>query len=109
MGYDYSQDPILKRILDVIVDTIAPKKVILFGSRARGDASQNSDYDICIIQENLKNEREISRKVNYRLLREDINHAVDFVIASPETWDRKCNTIGLVYKSISTDGIDLYG
>ncbi len=109
MAYDYEQDPVLRRILSVIIDSISPQKVILFGSRARGDASPDSDYDICIIQENLGNEREISRKVHYRLLHEDINQTVDLVVAASETWDRKKNSIGYVYKSVSTDGVALYG
>lgn len=37
-------------IVGRIVDTIRPEKVILFGSRARGDADANSDYDLLVIQ-----------------------------------------------------------
>jgi predicted nucleotidyltransferase len=35
----------------VIVDRFEPDKVILFGSRARGDARAESDYDLLIIAE----------------------------------------------------------
>jgi predicted nucleotidyltransferase len=34
-----------------IVETIQPDKIILFGSRARGDARPDSDYDILVIKE----------------------------------------------------------
>jgi uncharacterized protein len=33
---------------------IRPEKMILFGSRARGDALKNSDYDVVVISEVFK-------------------------------------------------------
>ncbi len=44
-----------ERILQVMVARIEgiarPQRVILFGSRARGEASPNSDYDLLVIAE----------------------------------------------------------
>lgn len=40
----------LDLILSVIKKTLDPKKVILFGSRARGDNSQDSDIDLAVLQ-----------------------------------------------------------
>jgi predicted nucleotidyltransferase len=42
---------LLRTATRVIVDRFAPDKVILFGSRARGDARADSDYDLLIIGE----------------------------------------------------------
>jgi predicted nucleotidyltransferase len=42
---------LLRTATRVIVDRFAPDKVILFGSRARGDARTDSDYDLLIIGE----------------------------------------------------------
>lgn len=36
----------IKRIIEASKSLIAPEKVILFGSIARGDARKSSDYDI---------------------------------------------------------------
>lgn len=44
-----TDDPILKEIVRRIREAIDPDKIILFGSRARGDARPDSDYDILII------------------------------------------------------------
>lgn len=38
-------------MVDRIVEIARPIKVILFGSRARGDAGESSDVDLLIIQE----------------------------------------------------------
>ncbi len=40
-------------IVNTIVKWVKPKRIILFGSRARGDAQARSDYDIAIDDEEL--------------------------------------------------------
>jgi len=40
-------DDVVQRILDVGT----PRRIVLFGSRARGDAHQNSDLDLLIIED----------------------------------------------------------
>jgi uncharacterized protein len=44
-----SQD-ILRDIVKRIRREVRPQKIVLFGSRARGDARPNSDYDILIVK-----------------------------------------------------------
>lgn len=39
------QDPIVKSVIEQAVKLLKPRRIILFGSRARGDASERSDYD----------------------------------------------------------------
>ena len=43
-------DALLDRMIRTIVDEVAPEQVILFGSRARGDARPDSDVDLLIIE-----------------------------------------------------------
>ena len=40
-------------IVDAIVRRIKPQRIVLFGSRARGDAAERADYDIAIDDENM--------------------------------------------------------
>ena len=40
---------VLDEIVRRIVEAVDPDRIILFGSRARGDADPDSDYDILII------------------------------------------------------------
>lgn len=109
MQYCIAQDPILKQIKMAVVEAVSPDKIILFGSRARGEATLHSDYDLFVIKDGIQNEREIARQINYRLLREDIGQAVDIVVASTETWNRNVNKIGMIYKKIDEEGITLHG
>lgn len=43
-------DALLDRMMRTIVDEVDPEQVILFGSRARGDARPDSDIDLLVIE-----------------------------------------------------------
>ena len=42
-------DALLRRMVETIVDETDPEQVILFGSRARGDAEADSDVDLIVV------------------------------------------------------------
>ncbi len=42
-------DPILQEIVERLVARFHPTKVYLFGSRARGEATPDSDYDVLLV------------------------------------------------------------
>jgi predicted nucleotidyltransferase len=39
----------LERIVDAIRKGVSPELILLFGSRARGEAREDSDYDLMIV------------------------------------------------------------
>lgn len=41
---------LLRRMVKTIVDEVDPEQVILFGSRARGDAAADSDVDFIVVE-----------------------------------------------------------
>ena len=43
-------DALLERMVQAIVDEVDPEQVILFGSRARGDAAAGSDVDLIVVE-----------------------------------------------------------
>ncbi len=43
-------DELLRRMTAAIVETADPERVILFGSRARGDAGAASDIDLVVVE-----------------------------------------------------------
>src|SRR6056297_1559183 len=61
-------------------------EVWLFGSRARGDHSSDSDYDILIVADgDINNIREIVSEEEYRLLQSDEELVVS-IAYTPEKW-----------------------
>jgi HEPN domain-containing protein/predicted nucleotidyltransferase len=43
-----TEDPRLDAITQALVESVQPQRIILFGSRARGDARTDSDYDLVV-------------------------------------------------------------
>ena len=48
-GHD-ADAALLDRMVRLIVDEVDPERVILFGSRARGDAKAGSDFDLIVVE-----------------------------------------------------------
>lgn len=46
-----TDDPTLRRVIDVVVDHVQARRIILFGSRARGEERPDSDYDLMIVED----------------------------------------------------------
>jgi uncharacterized protein len=42
-------DPVLEEMVNRLVGSLQPEKIYLFGSRARSDATPESDYDLMVI------------------------------------------------------------
>ena len=75
-------EPLLEQIVARIVEQAQPEKVILFGSRARGDARSSSDFDILVIKE--CDESRARREVPlYRALA-GLWADVDIIVYTPE-------------------------
>lgn len=43
-------EELIQKMVDIIVNEADPEKVILFGSRARGDARPDSDVDFVVVE-----------------------------------------------------------
>ena len=43
-------DTLLQQMVDAIVVEVDPEQVILFGSRAKGDAHEDSDVDLVVLE-----------------------------------------------------------
>jgi len=54
-------------VVKKIVQEVAPERVILFGSHARGEAGQNSDLDLFVIQDGHASNRAVRRQIEAAL------------------------------------------
>ena len=101
----------IKKIINQVFEEkgIKVKGIILFGSRARGDFKENSDWDLLIIVEKelLRDEIvEISHLIRRKLADEFIPS--DVIIKSKEEVEERQKVIGSVIKSAMEEGISLY-
>ncbi len=106
------RDPVLRRIVEVIVKEIDPNRIILFGSRARGDYKEDSDYDILVLKEGVRPEdrRPLQKRIRRALWNENIysSAAVDVIVQDVERFNRLKNEKYLVYYTISREGVVIY-
>ena len=103
-------DPVLKKIIEVIVNTVQPDKIILFGSRAKGTHSELSDYDLLILKSGIKPEdrRPLQRKIRDALRNAGIWNAIDVIVQSPQRFDYLSQDPFLVYHDIKKHSTIIY-
>ena len=63
---DYTQA--VQQLVDRVVETVHPLRVILFGSAARDEASARSDIDLLVVMPNGTHRRQTSQTL-YRRIR----------------------------------------
>lgn len=103
------KDPTLAEIVRRLVHEFHPMRIFLFGSRARGDAGGNSDYDILVVvpaTAEVPNYRLVQRAHRYTL--QGIPAPVDIVIISESQFDAKKTVIGTIPESAIHEGKELY-
>jgi len=98
----------IKKIINKVLEEkgIKVERIILFGSRARGDFKENSDWDLLIIVEEKlsRDERvEILHFIRRKLADEFIPS--DVIIKSREEVEERQKVIGSVIKSDLEEGI----
>ena len=84
-----------------------PVKVILFGSRARGDAKKNSDVDLLVIERDPVSQRKESARLR-KLLR-GFKVPMDIVVFGQSFAERYWDIPGSVLYRAFREGTVLYG
>ena len=103
-----TQIPFIEQIVNTIVTTAEPDKIILFGSYARGDNKENSDVDILILKKGLKNERELTNSLYMEFFNKKISIPIDILAVDYNKYYQLNNDIGYVYKTIDREGKVIY-
>ncbi|HOU13362.1 MAG TPA: nucleotidyltransferase domain-containing protein [Anaerolineae bacterium] len=101
-----SYDSILPEITNRILAVSDPAQIILFGSYARGDWGPDSDLDLLVVLDQVDSTRAAS--VSLRGALRGLLVPIDVLVATPEQLERHRNTIGLIYRTILTEGKVLY-
>lgn len=97
----------IKEAVRKIVDFERPKRVILFGSAARGDMNINSDVDFLVV---TRDEVESPRKESVRIRRalRGLSMPMDILVISEERLKELGNRPGLVYREALRGGKVVY-
>jgi predicted nucleotidyltransferase len=102
------EDKELSRVVNMIVRTVFPQKILLFGSRAMDTAGKRSDYDIFIIVKNGKNTRKMEKELYYLMAKEGIGLPVDLLVETEDKFERLKDNQYLIYNQVAKYGKAIY-
>lgn len=97
---------LVKQAVDVIVAAAGPKRIILFGSRARGQAAADSDFDLLVIED--KPVERYAEMVRLNRLLRPMGIPIDLLVVSEEKFQYWRDTPGNVYYEAASEGRVLY-
>ncbi len=98
---------LINKIVQIIIETAHPLKVILFGSYARGDENENSDLDFLVIKETTEPRHLRAKEIRCKL--RGLKFPIDIVVYTPDEfskWDKIPQSFA---NTILTEGKVLYG
>ena len=101
--------PLVPRaLLDPVVKYFKPQSVILFGSRARGEATRDSDIDLLVIVDDDTPPERLTWKAGFDS-HPSFAGAADVFPMRVETFERDRGITGTLAAEADTDGIVVYG
>ncbi|MBI2361312.1 MAG: nucleotidyltransferase domain-containing protein [Deltaproteobacteria bacterium] len=82
------------------------RRVILYGSRAQGSATEDSDFDFLVIEKDPVSKREEMRRLRQSL--SDLNYPVDVWVMGEEEFEETRDVIGGLAYPAHKYGVVLY-
>lgn len=102
-----TDDPALAAIVDRLVHAYGPERIYLFGSKARGDAGRDSDYDLLVVvPDDAEPERRRSR-LAYKVLWET-GRAADVIVQSSQYFTARLHLQASLPATVVREGKLLY-
>lgn len=107
-GIDARNDEKLRLLLDRIVPALEPEAVYLFGSRARGDFDEDSDYDLLVIvPDDAPKER---RSIRYAYASKiGAGIPADIIPCTRANYEASKDVIGTLSYMVKHEGLRVYG
>ena len=102
-----SSDKVPAELLQAVVDYFRPRRIILFGSQARGDARGDSDYDLLVVidddfpREKLSGPGATRPRGRYR-------GPVDIVPMRHGVFEDRATIIGTLANTVEEEGVTVY-
>jgi predicted nucleotidyltransferase len=100
-------DPkIIDDLVRRVVEVAHPRRIILFGSAARGDMRPDSDIDILVVVPDGVHRRQTAQTIYRRLI--GLRAAVDVVVATESDLHQYGDNFSLVYYPALRQGRAIY-
>lgn len=103
-----TENKAIKKLVQQIKDNLGVKKLILFGSRARGEADEYSDIDLLVLTENPRNfsDRDkladVSSEINV-----DYGVSISCLYYNAQEWETGDTINPLLKENVNREGIEI--
>ncbi len=92
----------LKQLIVDRLQVVNPEKVILFGSYAYGNPTEDSDIDICVVEKDQTSKIDEATRIRKSLGKMGI--AIDILVSTVDEYDFYKDQINSVYYDIDRKG-----
>ena len=99
-------DPLLDEMTSIIVSRFAPERILLFGSRARGDHHEHSDYDLIVVVD--KTFEGADQRTAIRAALSSTTTNVDVIVRTPAEFEASRHDVGALAHAADVEGRVLY-
>lgn len=96
----------IEQLTAKIVESQQPEKIILFGSYARGTATENSDVDLLVISHSTLPRREREVRLTRQLFGSGVPY--DILVLTPEEVEERLHRNGPFIREILSTGQVIY-
>jgi uncharacterized protein len=100
-------DLVPERLLNQVVSVLNPRRVILFGSRARGEAREDSDYDLVVVLDDEAPDEMLSSRRSYEA-RKGIGLPIDILPCRESALQERARAIGSFAHMVLNEGVVVY-
>lgn len=99
--------PVPSALLESVVAYFHPRRVILFGSHARGEAGPDSDIDLLVIVDDDTPAEKVTLRAGYES-RRSYRQAVDVIPVRESVFQKKRRIVGTLSFDASREGVVVY-
>lgn len=96
----------LNDLVQRIVSTVHPLRIILFGSAARDAMGPDSDIDVLVVMPDGTHRRHTAEMLHQHFF--GIPYGIDVIVATPADLEKYRQSVGLIYHTILEEGRELY-
>ncbi|BFU89547.1 MAG: hypothetical protein NTAFB01_07340 [Nitrospira sp.] len=105
--HDLPLPPLLETMVHRLIEALAPERIYLFGSQARGEAGPDSDYDLLVVVSTSSLPRYRRDQAAFETLR-GIGVAKDVLVLTHDEFERQRGVVCSLPATVEREGTLLY-
>ena len=106
-NFETGRGPVPEELLGSVVAYFNPRRIILFGSRARGEEETDSDLDLLVILDDDARPELLSWRAGYEA-RKGYHRATDIVPCRESVFRHRARIVGSLAHTADTEGFVVY-